>query len=140
LASFEETDTTRALAVDRDGTKAWTYWTAEECGETLLHDDAEYEDAFRHALARSVTSRCAGRRPRHGKATSAPPSSGLWRRPSAARSRNWRPKPGALADWKEPRALDALWNRCLSEAGSRAWFTLWRAAVASRWLHHHGFA
>lgn len=47
--------------------------------------------------------------------------------------------PGALGDWIEPGVLGALWYRCQAGGDERAWFSLWRAAVASRWLRHHGF-
>ncbi|MEA2195122.1 MAG: hypothetical protein QOG42_1556, partial [Solirubrobacteraceae bacterium] len=48
-------------------------------------------------------------------------------------------RPGALAEWVDPAALAELWRRCLAGGGDRDWFAIWRVAVASRWLIHHGF-
>jgi len=47
--------------------------------------------------------------------------------------------PGSLEEWIEPATLAALWQRCQVGGSDRDWFALWRAAVAARWLAHHGF-
>jgi asparagine synthase (glutamine-hydrolysing) len=48
-------------------------------------------------------------------------------------------RPGLVAEWVDPAALTTLWHRCLRERRSGDCFTLWRVAVLSRWLAHHGF-
>jgi asparagine synthase (glutamine-hydrolysing) len=48
-------------------------------------------------------------------------------------------RPGPAAEWVDPVALTTLWQRCLREGRSADCFALWRVAVLSRWLTHHGF-
>jgi asparagine synthase (glutamine-hydrolysing) len=48
-------------------------------------------------------------------------------------------RPGLVAEWVDPAALTTLWQRCLRERRSGDCFALWRVAVLSRWLAHHGF-
>ena len=48
-------------------------------------------------------------------------------------------RPGALEEWIDPRTLTGMWQRCKEGGSDRDWFALWRAAVAGRWLTHHGF-
>ena len=47
-------------------------------------------------------------------------------------------RPGLITEWVDPAALTTLWHRCLSERRSDDCFALWRVAVLSRWLDHHG--
>ncbi|HEX7277608.1 MAG TPA: asparagine synthase-related protein [Acidimicrobiales bacterium] len=49
-------------------------------------------------------------------------------------------RPGVVTEWVDPAALTALWHRCVAERGADDCFTLWRVAVLSRWLTHHGIA
>ena len=47
--------------------------------------------------------------------------------------------PGLVTEWVDPAALRALWDRCQSEQRGQDCFSMWRVAVLSRWLAHHGF-
>ncbi len=47
-------------------------------------------------------------------------------------------RPGPITEWVDPAALTILWHRCLAERRSADCFTIWRVAVLSRWLGHHG--
>ena len=49
-------------------------------------------------------------------------------------------RPGPVSDWIDPTALTTLWHRCLAERRAADCFILWRVAVLSRWLTHHGLA
>jgi hypothetical protein len=50
-------------------------------------------------------------------------------------------RPGELAEWVDPAQLRAMWQRCQAGTGHDSdWFAMWRLAVTSRWLAHHGFA
>ena len=48
-------------------------------------------------------------------------------------------RPGALEEWVDPATLTAVWRRCQEGGSDSDWFAIWRAAVAGRWLVHHGF-
>ena len=48
-------------------------------------------------------------------------------------------RPGALEEWVDPRTIGELWQRCQAGGSDRDWFAMWRMAVTSRWLVHHGF-
>jgi asparagine synthase (glutamine-hydrolysing) len=48
-------------------------------------------------------------------------------------------RPGRLEEWIDRTTLTGLWQRCQEGGRDRDWFALWRAAVAGRWLCHHGF-
>jgi len=47
-------------------------------------------------------------------------------------------RPGLVSEWVDPAALTRLWHRCLAERRTDDCFAMWRVAVLSRWLTHHG--
>lgn len=49
-------------------------------------------------------------------------------------------RPTAVADWVDPAALGALWDRCRADGQASDCYALWRVAVLASWLRHHGFA
>lgn len=103
------------------------------------------DQKLRHGWTRSILRRAlAGVLPeevrqRAGKANLAPPFVRALATADRAALQAVVSDPGALGEWVDPSVLAGLWHQARAGGSERDWFALWRVAVASRWLAHHGF-